>query len=187
MNSPSEWASPSGPWLILELRGASCDLFSSLGVVEKDLVTCAVRHDRRAVQSKVNVSDRAVVTLDSLHWLEVLLHIVENDLAIVGSDRTNRVVRREFDDLNGFSLGTPVLASLDVLERDSSLRISLVVEHLECSIDHANSYLGAVICNGNGVSRALELGVDLLPSVDHVPDSKHAVPAISDHLSLVWV
>ena len=61
------------------------------GVV-KDLITGTVRHEGLRVHGEVEMCDRTVMTLDPLHWLEVIGHVVGDDGAIMSANGHNLVI-----------------------------------------------------------------------------------------------
>ena len=86
LDGPAEWATPSSPLLVLVIGGSASDLLSGGAVMEQDLITRAVGHESTGVHGEIDVSDRAVMALDSLNRFVVLVHIVSDDLAVMGTN-----------------------------------------------------------------------------------------------------
>jgi len=107
---PAKRARPGGPWLILVHGCARRDLFARAHVVEKNLVTRAVRHQGRGVLSEVKVRHCAVMASDLLQWGVVASNVVCNDHAVVSSHCTNTVIRRVLDALDRLSFTVASLA-----------------------------------------------------------------------------
>ena len=123
------------------------------------------------------MSDRAVVTLDALEGFVVIDGAIGADLAIVRADCQDAIIRGVLHHLDGLALDIVLLTH----------HVELSIEDLHLAVKEAYSDMVALVRDGDGISAALELEVDLLLASGHVPDGEHGIATHCDHLSFVWV
>ena len=146
---PSERTTPSVPWLVLVVGGTTLLLCSIGGIMEQDLITCAVGHQASWVLWKIDVSDRTVVSFYSLNWFKLLGNVVKDDVRVMSSNSTDSVIRGESDDLDLFA------CSCSVILTDFNLLESFWVHNLEYTVLVTNCKKLAIVWDSYSISSTL--------------------------------
>jgi hypothetical protein len=77
------------PQFISVVRGARPNIPRALDREKKDFVGLTNGLEQLSVDAEINVEDRARMTLELPHWLEILFNAVEEDHLIMGSYSQN--------------------------------------------------------------------------------------------------